>query len=172
MVDLTLFLPGLSPVQGKAVVARFDGGRLSSGGGLVALRGIERRPGSGKRAATGEVPGAPARAGEGRASLGGDHPVPHADDRRRVRGRQRRRRAAPRPDVHAGAGSLTRGREAMLAIDDLAAGKPSRPAGVAASWAGARRAVLRFVPSGAEAHSPRYRRYLRPRAWRPAAAPV
>src|ERR1700720_3487724 len=28
MVDLTPFLPGLSPVQGKAVVARFDG-RLS-----------------------------------------------------------------------------------------------------------------------------------------------
>jgi amidase len=31
-VDLTPFLPGLSPVQGKAVVARFDGGRLSSEG--------------------------------------------------------------------------------------------------------------------------------------------
>ncbi|HWN78435.1 MAG TPA: hypothetical protein VNN81_11300 [Bradyrhizobium sp.] len=30
MVDVTPFLPGLSPVQGKAVVARFDGGRLSS----------------------------------------------------------------------------------------------------------------------------------------------
>jgi hypothetical protein len=28
MVDATPFLPGLSPVQGKAVVARFDGGRL------------------------------------------------------------------------------------------------------------------------------------------------
>ena len=32
MVDLTPFLPGLSPVQSKAVVARFDGGRLSSEG--------------------------------------------------------------------------------------------------------------------------------------------
>ena len=29
MVDVTPFLPGLSPVQGKAVVARFDGGQLS-----------------------------------------------------------------------------------------------------------------------------------------------
>jgi hypothetical protein len=29
MVDNTTFLPGLSPVSGKAVVARFDGGRLS-----------------------------------------------------------------------------------------------------------------------------------------------
>jgi hypothetical protein len=32
-------------VQGKAVVARFDGGRLSSEGGLLALREIERRLG-------------------------------------------------------------------------------------------------------------------------------
>jgi Transposase DDE domain group 1 len=43
MVDATPFLPGLSPVQGMAVVARFDGGRLSSEGGLLALREIERR---------------------------------------------------------------------------------------------------------------------------------
>ena len=41
MVDLTPFLPGLSPVQGKTVVARFDGGRLSSEGGLLALREID-----------------------------------------------------------------------------------------------------------------------------------
>ena len=45
MVDATPFLAGLSPVQGKAVVARFDGGRLSSEGGLLALREIERRLG-------------------------------------------------------------------------------------------------------------------------------
>src|SRR3984893_9499415 len=51
MVDLTLFLPGLSPVQGKAVVARFDGGRLSSEGGLLALREIERRLGLAERLA-------------------------------------------------------------------------------------------------------------------------
>ena len=43
MVDLTLPLPGLSPVAGKEVVARFDGGRLSSDGGLLLLREIERR---------------------------------------------------------------------------------------------------------------------------------
>ena len=30
MVEATPFLPGLSSVQGKAVVSRFDGGRLSS----------------------------------------------------------------------------------------------------------------------------------------------
>jgi hypothetical protein len=45
MVDATPFLPGLSPVQGKPVLARFDGGRLSSEGGLLALREIERRLG-------------------------------------------------------------------------------------------------------------------------------
>lgn len=43
MVDPTLSLPGLSPVAGKEIVARFDGGRLSSGGGLLVLREIERR---------------------------------------------------------------------------------------------------------------------------------
>ena len=43
MVDPTLPLPGLSPVEGKEIVARFDGGRLSSDGGLLVLREIERR---------------------------------------------------------------------------------------------------------------------------------
>jgi Transposase DDE domain group 1 len=43
MVDPSLPLPGLSPVAGKEVVARFDGGRLSSDGGLLVLREIERR---------------------------------------------------------------------------------------------------------------------------------
>src|SRR5204863_226350 len=51
MVDATPFLPGLSPVQGKAVVARFDGGRLSSEGGMLALREIERRLGLADRLA-------------------------------------------------------------------------------------------------------------------------
>jgi hypothetical protein len=51
MVDVTPFLPGLSPVQGKAVVARFDGGRLSSEGGLLALREIETRLGLADRSA-------------------------------------------------------------------------------------------------------------------------
>ena len=51
MVDPTPFLPGLSPVQGKSVIARFDGGRLSSEGGLLALREIERRLGLADRLA-------------------------------------------------------------------------------------------------------------------------
>jgi hypothetical protein len=36
-------LPGLSPVNGKTVMARFDGGALSSDAGLLALREVERR---------------------------------------------------------------------------------------------------------------------------------
>ena len=52
MVDATPRLPGLSAVQGKAIVARFDGGRLSSEGGLLALREIERRLGLADRLAS------------------------------------------------------------------------------------------------------------------------
>jgi hypothetical protein len=39
----TLPLPGLSPVGGKTVVARFDGGLLSSDAGVLALREVEKR---------------------------------------------------------------------------------------------------------------------------------
>ena len=44
-------LPGLSPVCGKSLVARFDGGQLSSDGGVLALREIERRLGVADRLA-------------------------------------------------------------------------------------------------------------------------
>jgi hypothetical protein len=40
-VAYTASLPGLSPVAGKPIIARFDGGLLSSDGGLLALREIE-----------------------------------------------------------------------------------------------------------------------------------
>src|SRR6266511_1525905 len=51
MVDPTLPLPGLSPIAGKEVVARFDGGRLSSDGGLLVVREIERQLGIAERLA-------------------------------------------------------------------------------------------------------------------------
>ena len=41
----TAYLPGLSPVENQELCARFDGGRLSSDGGVLLLRGIERRLG-------------------------------------------------------------------------------------------------------------------------------
>src|SRR3954453_4929064 len=43
MNDPKLPLPGLSPVAGKSVVAQFDGGLLSSDGGVLALRAVEQR---------------------------------------------------------------------------------------------------------------------------------
>src|SRR3977135_4552300 len=43
MINSTLPLPGLSPVSGKSVVATFDGGLLSSDGGVLMLRAVEPR---------------------------------------------------------------------------------------------------------------------------------
>ena len=43
MNNPVLPLPGLSPVAGKKVVAKFDGGLLSSDGGILTLREIKRR---------------------------------------------------------------------------------------------------------------------------------
>src|SRR6516164_2946941 len=43
MNDPMLPLPGLSPASGKPVVVKFDGGLLSSDGGILALREVEQR---------------------------------------------------------------------------------------------------------------------------------
>ena len=43
MKDPMLPLPGLSPVSGKRVEVKFDGGLLSSDGGVLALREVEQR---------------------------------------------------------------------------------------------------------------------------------
>jgi hypothetical protein len=45
MPDDTPLLPGLSPVEGLDIHARFDGGALSSDGGVLLLREIERKLG-------------------------------------------------------------------------------------------------------------------------------
>jgi hypothetical protein len=50
-VESTPVLPGLSPVAGKPLIARFDGGQLSSDGGVLALREIEARLGIADRLA-------------------------------------------------------------------------------------------------------------------------
>lgn len=61
-VESTPALPGLSPVGGKSIVARFDGGSLSSDGGLLALREVEERLGVARRlAACIDDPRAPER---------------------------------------------------------------------------------------------------------------
>ena len=51
-VEPTSLLPGLSPAAGKPLIARFDGGQLSSDGGLLALREVEQRLGLAERLAT------------------------------------------------------------------------------------------------------------------------
>ena len=51
MLPPMLPLAGLSPVDGKAVVAKFDGGLLSSDGGVLALREAEQRLGVADRLA-------------------------------------------------------------------------------------------------------------------------
>ena len=50
-VEPTPPLPGLSPAGGKPIVACFDGGLLSSDGGLLVLREVERRLGLAERLA-------------------------------------------------------------------------------------------------------------------------
>src|SRR5436190_20076970 len=45
MTETTRFLPGLSPVGGKMITATFDGGTLSSNGGLLILREIAKKLG-------------------------------------------------------------------------------------------------------------------------------
>ncbi len=52
MIEPTLPLPWLSPIEGWAVVARFDGGEVSSDAGVLALREIESRLGVADRLAT------------------------------------------------------------------------------------------------------------------------
>jgi hypothetical protein len=52
MQQITPYLPGLSPVSGKEIHARFDGGRLSSDGGVLVLREIEDRLGIADRLAS------------------------------------------------------------------------------------------------------------------------
>ena len=50
-VEATPALSGLSPVCGKPIIARFDGGQLSSDAGVLALREIESRLGIADRLA-------------------------------------------------------------------------------------------------------------------------
>jgi hypothetical protein len=69
-VEPTPPLAGLSPVAGKPLVARFDGGQLSSDGGLLALREVEQRLGIADRlAACIDDPRAPERVQHGLAAI-------------------------------------------------------------------------------------------------------
>jgi hypothetical protein len=70
MVDDAPFLPGLSPVGGKPVHVAFDGGRLTSDGGVLVLAEIERRLDIAERLASCiEDPRAPERVEHGLAEM-------------------------------------------------------------------------------------------------------
>ena len=45
----TPILPGLSPIRGREIEARFDGALMSSDGGLLVLRETEQRLGIARR---------------------------------------------------------------------------------------------------------------------------
>src|SRR6056297_2691863 len=76
-IKITPPLPGLSPVNGKAVNARFDGGSLSSDAGLPALREVERRLDvAGRLAACIDDPRYPVRALHSAAGVAGAKRTP------------------------------------------------------------------------------------------------
>jgi len=61
-VEVTPILPGLSPIAGKPILARFDGDLLSSDGGLLAFREVDERLGlAGRLGSCIEDPRAPGR---------------------------------------------------------------------------------------------------------------
>ena len=126
-------LPGLSPVSGKTIVAKFDGGLLSSDGGVLVLREIEQRLRVADRIAACIVdPRAPDQITHTLADIirfrllmiaagyedGNDANSP-----------------APRSDVQDGARSFAVGSRAVFAVDDLAVGKPARCSRACCAWA-------------------------------------
>ncbi len=69
-VEATPPLPGLSPVAGRPIIARFDGGQLSSDAGVLASREVEHRLGIADRlAACIDDPRAPERVRHGIADI-------------------------------------------------------------------------------------------------------
>ncbi len=69
-VETTPPLPGLSPVAGKAIIARFDGGQISSDAGVLVLREVEQQLGIAERlAACIDDPRLPERVRHGVANI-------------------------------------------------------------------------------------------------------
>ena len=145
-----LLLPGLSPVAGKDVVVKFDGGRLSSDGGILTLREIEGRLRVAERmAACIEDPRASKHVTHSMADIirfrllmiaAGYEDGNDADF------------AALRSDVQDGARSDAVGSRAVLSADDLPVGEPARRPCPAAHGARHGRSLLRSpiprLPSG------------------------
>ena len=170
MTDPMLPLAGLSPVDGKAVVAKFDGGLLSSDGGVLALREAEQRLGVADRLAACLV--------DRRAP---DQITHSLSDVIRFRllmiaaGYEDGNDASRLRDdpLFKMAMNLTPSdRQLCSPVDDLAAGKPARRARALAHGPRHGRPLLRLLPRSSQADHPGRRRHLRRGPRRPAVAVV
>ena len=147
MDDLTLPLPGLSPVAGRPVKACFDGGTLSSDAGVLVLREVEGRLGVAERLARClDDPRDPALITHSLAAMirfrllmiaagyedGNDATSLRQD-----------------PVFKMAQGIAPSGASPRLAADDLAAGEHGRRARPAAHGGSHGGPLLRLVPAGA-----------------------
>ena len=134
MNNSMLPLPGLSSASGKPVVVKFDGGLLSSDGGVLALREVEQRLRVADRLAACMI--------DPRAADQITHRLADVIRFRllmisvRLRGRQRRQFAAPRSDVQDGARSFAHRSGVVLAVDNIAVGEFCRTFAPCCGWAG------------------------------------
>src|SRR5947209_19602551 len=147
-VESTPALPGLSPVGGKAVIARFDGGHLSSDGGVLVLREVERRLDvAGRLAACIADPRHPERVVHGLDEIVRFRMLMIAAGLRRW---QRCRQTAHGPDVQVGAGAARERCGAVLAIHHLGAGEAASATPAAAHGPGHDRSLLCVLPPGSK----------------------
>ena len=155
MNDPTLPLPGLSSVSGKPVVVKFDGGLLSSDGGVLALREVEQRLRVADRLAACMI--------DPRAADQITHSLADV-----IRFRLLMISAgyedgidanslAQRSDVQDGARSDAVGSGTVLAVDDLAVGESARRSRPVADGPGDGRSLLRVLrrrfPNGSRSTS-------------------
>jgi hypothetical protein len=111
--------PGLSPVGDKKIVAQFDGGLLSSDGGVLVLREVEQRLRVADRMAVCIAdPRAPDQITHTLADI-----IRFRLLMIPVRGRRRRQFSSDRSCVQNGARPRALGARTVFAVDDLAVGK-------------------------------------------------
>lgn len=158
MNDLTLPLSGLSSVGGKSVVARFDGGMLSSDSGVLALAEVEKRLRVADRLARCiDDRRNPDQVIHNFADMIGFHmkmiAAGYADgnDANRLRSDPVFKMAQDAPPFGSGSG---------VAIDDVSAGEPTRCALAARHGPGDGRPLLRLLPADSEADRARHRRHV------------
>src|SRR6059058_1290854 len=162
-------LPGLSPICGRAIEARFDGELMSSDGGLLVLREVEQRLGiAGRLAACIRDPRAPERIVHGLDEIirfrmlmiaagyedGNDADSLRADPLFKL--------AMDRLPEHGDLCSQSTVSRAENLPDRHALLRMARPG----------RPLLPELPAGAAPHRARHRRHLRRSARWPATAPV